>query len=282
LKSNLPDDRLAAPDVPGDVHRELLRQSARLGAIGTPLHWLRTTRSTNDVASSLVELGAEEGTTVVAEEQTAGRGRLGRTWCSAAGAGLYVSVILRPSSAIPSPAGNGNQPALITLAIGVAVGEAVRAVTGLPAELKWPNDVMIGKRKLAGILAEGSALASPGAAVVVGIGVNLQRTAYPPDVAARATSIEAETNRPADRAVILAEILACVSERYAQLRAGRFDAILSDWRRLAPSMPSAPVEWDSPRGVMHGHAEGIDEAGALVVRVGDRSERIIAGEVRWV
>ena len=281
MKSNLPDDLWEADDVPPDIRRELLRCRPRLGVIGQRLHWLTTTGSTNDVAFRLVELGASEGATVVAEEQTAGRGRHGRAWFSPPGAGLYVSVILTPSNERSLPTGE-NPAALLTLAIGVAIAEGVRAATGLPTEIKWPNDVMIGKRKLAGILAESTARAAAGAVVVVGIGVNLQPAAYPPELATRATSIEAETNRPADRAVILAEILACVAERYAQLRAGKFDAILSAWRRLAPSLPSAPIEWDSPRGVIRGRAEGIDESGALLVRVGDQVERVIAGEVRWI
>ena len=267
--------------MPGDVADELQRLSARLGPIGQRLHWFTTTGSTNDVAARLADGGAPEGTVVVAEAQTSGRGRHGRVWFSPQGAGLYVSVIFRPSgeSAI---AGAENPMALLTIASGAAVAEAVRAATGLPAEIKWPNDVMIGRRKLAGILAESSAQAGGAPFVVLGIGINLQPAAYPPELAARATSIEAESGRQADRAQVLAEILARLAERYADLRASRFDAILSAWRRLAPSLPSAPIEWDSPRGAMRGRAVDIDKQGALLVQVGDRVERVIAGEIRWL
>ena len=106
------------------------------------MHWLETTSSTNDIAGHLAQLGADEGTTVVAETQTSGRGRHGRVWFSPPGAGLYVSVILRPAGGF---AREDNPAALLTLASGVAVAEAVRAVTGLPAEIKWPNDVVIGR-----------------------------------------------------------------------------------------------------------------------------------------
>lgn len=253
----------------------------RLGVFARRLHWLTTTGSTNDVAARLAELGAEEGTAVIAEAQTAGRGRHGRAWFSPPGAGLYVSVILRPSSEHPLSS-RENPVALLTLGSGVAVAEGIHAVTGLPVEIKWPNDVMIGRRKLAGILAEGPAHGGSLPFIILGFGVNLQPAAYPPELAARVTSIEAETDRRVDRAVVLAEVLAATAERYADLRAGKFDAILSAWRRLAPSLPSASVEWEVSGGVWRGHAEGIDEQGALLVRVGERLERVIAGEIRWL
>jgi len=253
--------------------------AARARSFGACLYWFESTASTNDVAARLAAAGASEGTVVVAETQTAGRGRHGRVWLSPAGAGLYVSVIVRPGRALAA----GEYPAaLITLASGVAIADAVRAVTGLPAEIKWPNDVLIGGRKLAGILAEAVMQSGLPQFIVIGFGVNLQRVALPPELARRATSIEAETNRPADRALVLAEILAAMSERYADLQAGRFDAILNAWRRLATSLPGARVEWDSPTGIVRGRAEDIDRHGALLVRVGNTIERIIAGEVRWL
>ena len=243
------------------------------------LHWFETTGSTNDIAAQLAQRGAAEGTTVVADAQTSGRGRHGRAWFSPPGAGLYVSMVLRP----PHSIGLEENPArLLTLASGVAVAEAVRAVTGLPAEIKWPNDVTVRRRKLAGILAESAAQAGALQFVVLGIGVNLRTAAYPPELASRVTSIEAETGRSAERGIVLAEILGALSERYSDLRGRRFDAILSAWRRLALSLPSAPVEWDSPKGTVCGRAEGIDETGALLVNIGGTIERVVAGEVRWL
>ena len=177
---------------------------------------------------------------------------------------------------------DANPVALLTLASGVAIAEAVHAVTGLPAQIKWPNDVLVGGRKLAGILAESAVQGGALQFVVVGFGVNLQPAAYPHELASRVTSIEAETTRPTDRALMLAEILAAMAERYADLRAGRFDAILSAWRQLASSLPGARVEWDSPAGVVRGRAEDIDRHGALLVRVGGKVERVVAGEVRWL
>jgi BirA family biotin operon repressor/biotin-[acetyl-CoA-carboxylase] ligase len=279
LKSNLPDVWPDPRDAPEDVQLALARVRDRLASLARPLYWFETTGSTNDVAAQLAQDGAGEGTTVVAEAQTSGRGRHGRSWFSPPGAGLYVSVVLRPAHSRVRAAGPST---LLTLASGVAVAEAVRVVTGLPAEIKWPNDVVLGRRKLAGILAESTAQSGELQFVVLGIGVNLRTAAYPPELASRATSIEAETGRAADRGIVLAEILGALSERYSDLRAGRFDAILSAWRRLAPSLPAAPVEWDSPKGTLRGRAEGIGDDGALLVSVDGHIERVVAGEVRWL
>ena len=282
MKSNPPDSP-GIPgeqtDVPADIVREIARVAARAGPMGRRVHWVESTASTNDLAARLAESGAEEGTTVVADTQTAGRGRHGRVWFSPPGAGLYVSIIVRPGTGICSDEHPG---ALLTLASGVAIAEAVCGVTGLPARIKWPNDVLIGDRKLAGILAESAVQAGVLQFIVVGFGVNLQRAAYPASLASRVTSIEAETSQPPDRALILAEILAAFGERYDDLRAGRFDAILAAWRQLATSLPNAYVEWDSPAGVVRGRALDIDRDGALLVRVGEKVERVVAGEVRWL
>jgi BirA family biotin operon repressor/biotin-[acetyl-CoA-carboxylase] ligase len=280
LKSNPPDDLRASHDVPPDVRDELSRHAARLGVFGRHVHWLETATSTNDIAGRLANAGAGEGTMVVAEAQTSGRGRMGRTWFSPPGAGLYVSIVLRPGLSEGPP--KGDPSALLTIAAGVALAEGIQASTGLPAEIKWPNDLLVGKRKLAGILAEAAAQAGTLEFVVLGFGVNLRPAAYPQELAHRATSIEAELDRPADRAMILAEILSALASRYADLQQGKFDAILSEWRARAPSLRGALVEWDSPRGVQRGRAEDIDATGALLVRVEGRTERVIAGEVRWI
>jgi BirA family biotin operon repressor/biotin-[acetyl-CoA-carboxylase] ligase len=279
LTSNQPEHSQSSRDVPADVALAIARVSVRAGTMGRSLHWLESTASTNDVAARLAESGAEDGTTVVADAQTAGRGRHGRVWFSPAGAGLYASTVVRPGSGMSSA---GNPASLLTIASGVAIAEAVRAVTGLPAAIKWPNDVLIGGRKLAGILAEAAVQGGALQFVVVGFGVNLQTAAYPPELASRVTSIEAETSRPADRALVFAEILAAMGDRYADLRAGRFDAILGAWRGLAAMLPGAHIEWDSPAGIVRGRAQDIDRDGALLVRVGTKVERVVAGEVRWL
>jgi BirA family biotin operon repressor/biotin-[acetyl-CoA-carboxylase] ligase len=273
LTLSLPENLLASRDVPDDVRSGLSRVRSRLNAVARRIYWLETAGSTNDVAARLAGAGAEEGTVVVAETQTAGRGRMGRVWHSPPGAGLYVSIVLTPPH---TPAA-----ALLTLGAGVALADGVQAATGLGAEIKWPNDLIVAGRKLAGILAESAAQGGALQFIVLGFGLNLRPAAYPPELAQRVTSIEAETNRPADRAVILAEILAAIAERYADLGQGRFDVILGAWRERARSLRGSAVEWDSGGAVMRGRAEDIDDTGALLVRAGGSVHRLVAGEVRW-
>jgi BirA family biotin operon repressor/biotin-[acetyl-CoA-carboxylase] ligase len=224
-----------------------------------------------DVASKLVGEGAPHGTVVVAEQQTAGRGRRGSTWESPAGAGLYLSFVARPGHP------NDRGIPLITLAAGVGVRDGIAAATGLRADLKWPNDVIVGRRKLAGILAEGIAIGTPGQAVVIGVGINLQPAAYPPDISARATSIEGELGRAIDGEAVLSSVLLSLSDRLALLEQSPGD-ILQAWRAASPNANGTRVEWDGHAGV----TAGIDDTGALLVKTTDRIERIIAGELRWM
>jgi len=219
--------------------------------------------------------GPSEGLVVVAEQQTAGRGRRGHTWFSPPGAGLYVSVVLAPSTARVDP---GRATTLTTIAAGVALAEGIATATGLRVDLKWPNDVQVSRRKLAGVLAEGS----PGEAVVLGYGINVAAAAFPPALRDCATSLEFELGRSVDRPLVLVETLAALSRRYEDLLAGRFDAILDGWRALAPGASGAQVSWTTHAARLSGITAGIDGNGALLVRVGDRLERIVAGEVTWL
>jgi BirA family biotin operon repressor/biotin-[acetyl-CoA-carboxylase] ligase len=204
---------------------------------------------------------------VVADEQSAGRGRRGSTWASPPGAGLYFSYVARP---------NINGLSLLTLAAGVAVRDGISASTGLMPDLKWPNDVIVGRRKLAGILAEGIAIGTPEQAVIIGVGLNLQPAAYPPEVSARATSLEGELGRSIDRGSVLAHVLSALWNRLAQLEQSPGD-ILQAWRTAAPSANGTRVEWEGRAGV----TAGVDEAGALLVRTASGTQRVIAGELQW-
>ncbi len=220
-----------------------------------------------------------EGFVVVADQQTAGRGRRGHTWFSPPGSGVYVSVVLAPATARIDPA---RATMLLTLVAGVALAEGIEQATGLRVDLKWPNDLQMTRRKLAGILAESSGTGAPTDTVVVGYGINVLSTAFPPELRDRATSIESELGRAVDRHHLLAETLAALSQRYEDLLAGRFDAILDAWRRLAPAASGAHVTWTTNAGAASGVTAGIDDAGALLVRIEDRVERIVSGEVIWL
>jgi BirA family biotin operon repressor/biotin-[acetyl-CoA-carboxylase] ligase len=268
-------------DLPADFAEALLRAGPRLRRLGTPLLFFSSVGSTNDVAAALAATAESEGAVVVADAQTAGRGRRGHTWFSPAGSGLYVSVVLAPGRARQSAE---RAVALLTLTAGVALAEAIERATGLKPDIKWPNDLLIGRRKLAGILAEG--VASPADAssmvwVILGYGLNVSPSAYPRELSDRATSLESELGRAVDRAALCAETIASMARRYDDLLDARFDAILDAWRERAPGSRGARVSWDSPAGTQSGVTEGIDEMGALVVRSGARLERIVAGEVRW-
>jgi BirA family biotin operon repressor/biotin-[acetyl-CoA-carboxylase] ligase len=251
----------------------------RLRRFGQPLYYFHDIGSTNDFAATLAEHGAPEGATVIASSQSAGRGRLGRDWFSPPGAGLYVSVVCRDGAAVP----------FLTVAGGVAVAGGIRMATSLPVQIKWPNDVIVvdghgvnRRRKLAGILAEGSSTGNGVQHVVLGFGVNLRSAAYPADLADRATSIEAELGRAPDGAAVLVEILVALDEILDQVSNGSSLPLVERWRALAPSAAGTPVEWETPSGPVSGTSAGIADDGALLVKTANGIERIISGEVRWV
>ncbi len=238
----------------------------------------QTIGSTNDAAAALAETRDAEGIVVVADEQTAGRGRRGHTWFSPSGTGLYVSVVLTPSRAVRDVP---RAIRLLTPAAGVALVEAIDTAAGLAVDLKWPNDLYVAGRKLGGILAEGASSGMAVDYVILGYGVNVGAGAFPPDVAARATSVETELGRKVDRGRLFVETLAALAKRYDDLLAGNFDGILDAWRRHAPGASGARVRWHDGSGHHTGVTAGIDQDGALLVRAGGRIERIVAGEVLW-
>jgi BirA family biotin operon repressor/biotin-[acetyl-CoA-carboxylase] ligase len=263
--------------LPQEFAGALEESAAARGRIGATVHYIAETLSTNDAAARLAELGSPEGTTVIASAQTAGRGRFGRTWFSPPGSGLYVSVICRDERAAP----------YLSLAGGVAVADGILAATGLPVEIKWPNDVVIDdgfgrRRKLAGILAEASSSAEGLQHVILGFGINLRPAAYPSEIADRATSLESELGREVHPGPVLAETLVALKRCLDELSAGRRAHVLARWRELSPSASGAPVEWDSQAGRRSGKTAGIEDDGALRVTVNGGTERIISGTLRWL
>lgn len=230
--------------------------------------------STNDVVAVHASHGAAEGLVVTADMQTAGRGRLGRAWHSPPGSGLYVSVLMRPEPAVVP---------LLTLAGGVAICEAVRESTGLQAVIKWPNDLLApdGRRKLAGILVEGSSTAGRVEYAVFGFGVNVRAAAYPPEIRDRASSLEEEIGRPIDGATVLEFCLTALARRYDNLKEGRAASVLARWTELAPGVRGTRVEWERDETPRHGLSAGIDGTGALLVQTEEGIERIVSGEVTW-
>ena len=242
------------------------------------IHKFDTVTSTMDLAIEAAETGAAEGYVVTAESQTHGRGRRGRVWTSPPGAGVYLSLVLRPPVAVM----NGRLLALLTLAAGVAVRDALRQVTGIEARLKWPNDVLMGLRKVAGILAEGINIGTPDQTVVLGIGVNVADGAHLESAGVQGTALERESARRIDGDLVRDEVLGAVASAYERLSRGEADDILRAWRAAATGVVGAKVEWDGPEGAVQGTTNGIDDHGALLVRTADNLHRVTGGELRWL
>jgi BirA family transcriptional regulator, biotin operon repressor / biotin---[acetyl-CoA-carboxylase] ligase len=280
----------SARATPIPEHLQSLLDAARgeLGPFGRDGRVVASTRSTNDDALAWAAAGASEGAWIVAGAQSAGRGRRGRVWASPPGAGLYVSVVFRPRPVVP-PAVPGDDPgmSLLTVMAGVAAVEAIADATGVRATLKWPNDVVVeaagaAPRKLAGILAEGVMTGSRLSAVVLGLGVNLRPSAYPPEIAARAVSLEALAGRTVDADGVLVAILAALARRRRALaEPDGSPALLEAWRAWSPSATGARIRWRQQDQICEGVTAGIDDAGALRVRMRGGETRLVAGEVEW-
>ncbi|HXT70883.1 MAG TPA: biotin--[acetyl-CoA-carboxylase] ligase [Vicinamibacterales bacterium] len=262
--------------LPAELQSAIEMAHGRLGGFDR-IEYFPEVASTNDLALARAARGAPHGTVVVADAQNAGRGRLGRVWHSPPEAGLYLSAVLRAES------WEGTL-SLVTLAAGVAVVKGLGAATGLVPELKWPNDVVVGRpwRKLAGILSETVSAASQVDAVVVGIGINVRAGAYPPELGHRATAIEVELGRAVDRWGCAVEVLAALSEAASRLSKGDRAWVAADWRSCgAAGLRGSPVRWQDGNQTRFGTAVDIDESGALIIDVAGGRERVISGEVFW-
>ena len=243
--------------------------------IGRELHCATEIPSTNDAARELADEGAVHGEVVIAESQTAGRGRRGRSWASPPGMNLYLSVVLRPE--LPP-----QRAPELTLVASIAVCEACRKA-GVDAGIKWPNDVLAGGRKVAGILTELSAEPDVVHWVIVGVGVNLNATPddYPAELRAIATSLAAERGQPVPRALFAAALLAEL-EYWLDLHAEEgFEPVREAWRERSVTL-GRTVRIDGERGEVEGVAENIDDSGSLLVRVDGSLVRVTGGDVRLV
>lgn len=229
--------------------------------------------STNSEAMRQARLGAEEGLCIVADEQTAGRGRQGRVWVSEKGSGLYFSMLLRPT--LPP-----NLLPLITLMSAVSVHDALLRQE-VVADIKWVNDLLVDERKICGILSETTETPG-GPAVIVGIGINLKESNYPPEIADRATSIESVAGRTVDRARVIEDLLGALTANYALLSGESGpEAIRTLWSKRSSYAEGKEIIAKLPGGEVRGVTRGIEENGALRVETGEGSVVTIqAGEIQ--
>jgi BirA family biotin operon repressor/biotin-[acetyl-CoA-carboxylase] ligase len=230
--------------------------------------------STNTEAASQAARGAPEGLCIVAREQTRGRGRQERAWSSPPDAGLYFSIVLRPRlrpEAWP----------LITLMAALAVRDALTAACALETDIKWPNDILSAGRKLCGILAE-TVETADGRACILGIGINLSERAYPAELSARATSVEAATGARADVEGVLAALVSRLASRYAQLHAPAGDAeIIRDWSANSSYAAGKRVRVHGATEIFDGTTRGLEPDGALRVETASGEiKRVRAGDVQ--
>ena len=228
--------------------------------------------STNVTLRALAASGAGEGTVVVADEQRAGRGRLGRSWHSPAGAGFYGSILLRPETAL-------RDAQFLTFAAAIAVAETLGALGATGAEIKWPNDVLLGGRKVCGILTETSSMGDRLEWAIIGIGINLKHKAVPPELADRATSLE-QAGVLVSAADMLPPLLAALDRWYAVLLESGGGPILARWEALAPMARGRRVLVDADGERYEATTRGLAPDGLLrVERIDGTQVDLAAAEV---
>jgi len=241
--------------------------------IGQTIHSFRKVTSTNDMAKEIAMKGAKEGTVIVAEAQTRGRGRLGREWASPKG-GLWFSIILRPKV-------RPRDAPKLTLMISVAVAKTINKLFDLEAEIKWPNDVLVKGKKVCGILTETNTKGDSLNFAVVGVGINANFSLhdFPANLRDSSTTLKEELQKEIDCEAFLRSLLEQTERYYNTFMQGNFDAILAEWKLLSKFL-GCYVEVTSFDEKVEGWAKDIDENGALIVRLRDKTERkIVSGDV---
>ena len=256
--------------LPYEVHKKL-----RTRCIGKRMRYLENTGSTIQVGKQLCAEGDAEklnGLVIIAEEQTGGVGRMGREWISPEG-GIWITIVLKPRVPI-------DHIFMVTMAGSIAVARAIRKEFDLGALIKWPNDIFIGNRKIAGLLLELSAEADSVHHCLLGIGINVNvpLSKFSPPLQSQITSINAELGHDVDRASFLARILKEFESHYLLLESGEYDTIIREWKSLSCTLETR-VKIRTLRNSFEGEAIDIDEFGALVIRKDNgKLERVIAGD----
>jgi BirA family biotin operon repressor/biotin-[acetyl-CoA-carboxylase] ligase len=253
---------------------DLLARLGKTKVVGRDIQVFEQTTSTNDVIEMLARDGVKEGAVVFAEAQTKGRGRLGRKWMSPTHKGLWFSILLRPEL-------RPQETTQLTVASATALRRAIKNVTGLSAEIKWPNDLLIGGKKVVGILTEMSAEVDRVRHVILGIGVDVNQDAaeFPAELRKIATSLKIEAGKEISRAELATEILRELDADYVRICGGKFPAVADEWEAGCATIgKNVSVQMGARQ--IRGRAEALDDAGALLVRTEHgHLERVIGGDV---
>jgi len=261
---------------PSHNFAETLSRLLTTKAFGKYLHFFPSIDSTNTYAVRLAREGAPEGAVVIADEQTGGKGRLGRTWVSPPGVNLYLSLIMRP------PVSTGEAPQVNLLA-AVAVADAIAEIGGLAPTIKWPNDVLVEGKKVCGILAEMQTEAGALQSLVLGIGVNINAplSAFPPELHDKASSLFLIGGRTIGRAAFTASLLTHLEKWCVLWIEKGFLALRSAWERYAADLIGKPISVAAPEGTIEGTVLGLDTDGALLLQSeeGKSPRRVLAGDV---
>jgi len=242
----------------------------RPGALGGDIRVLSSVSSTNDIAWAWADAGCPEGTVVLAEEQILGRGRFGRIWSCPRGQGLLMSVVFRP------PDGRLG-PAHLTALAALAVAEAAEALAPLSAAIRWPNDVTVGTRKLAGILVETRGEGSSPCVLGVGLNVNTRRDEFPDDLRTAATSLAAEVGEQFGMERVAAAVLGRLDVRYRDALEGRWPGIVAEWRRRS-TLQGAELEVESRGETWRGRVVDLDPSEGIVLELPGGERRAFRAE----
>jgi BirA family transcriptional regulator, biotin operon repressor / biotin---[acetyl-CoA-carboxylase] ligase len=260
---------------PDALHADdLLARLGKTKTIGRDIQVFEETTSTNDMIEKLARDGVKEGVVVFAESQTKGRGRLGRKWISPAYKGLWFSILLRPNL-------RPQEATQLTVASATALRRAIESETGLKPEIKWPNDILINGKKVAGILTELSAEVDRVKHIILGIGVdvNLDVGELPAELRKTATSLKIESGGMISRAELAVAVLCELDFDYARIGGGKFATIADEWESHCATIGKNVTVHIGDRKI-RGRAESLDDDGALLVRTEHgHLERVIGGDV---
>ena len=263
-------------ETPDILSKEEILNKIRSQRIGRDLYYYASTDSTNTRIRLLAEEGAGDGTLAVADMQTAGRGRRGRTWISPSGMNIYMSLLLKPEIEV-------NQAPMVTLVMALAIAKGITQTTGLEAKIKWPNDIVVNGRKVCGILTEMNLEADYIRSVIVGIGINVNEASledFEEDIRTTASSLRIECGEIVNRAELIANSMLAFEEYYECFLKDRSLASLKDEYDSHLISVGKTVRVLDPKGEYEGISKGISENGELIVELGDGTiTNVYAGEV---